>query len=157
MDKDSDGHIQPVEFAAFVDGCVAGTEGATPPQKGDVDACFAFIDLDKNGLIEFAEFETFLQFSQQQCYGRIRACIAGSCDTANLETLFKTVDTDGDGCIQPVEFAAFVEGCVAGFPGGHAPVVPADVAATFRYIDTNGNGLIEFDEFEYFFFVRKQK
>ena len=156
VDKDSDGHIQDTEFGAFVDGCVAGTAGASPPAQGDITACFKFIDLDGNGLIEFVEFERFLQYSQSQCYSRIRHVISGACNTENLEELFKTVDTDSDGCISPVEFSAFVEGCCAGFPGGHAPVSKPDVDATFSYIDTNGNGQIEFDEFEYFFFVRKK-
>ena len=156
VDKDADGHITMQEFGAFVDGCVAGKEGAVKPSEADITTCYKYVDLDSNGTIEFDEFEYFLQYSQSQCYGRIRECIVGACGTANAEALFKTVDTDGDGSIAPIEFRAFVEGCVAGYPGGHEPVAPADVDATFKYIDTSGDGSIEFDEFEYFFFVRKK-
>ena len=46
------------------------------------------------------------------------------------------------------EFAAFVDGCVATFPGGHEPIPQADIDATFAYIDTDSSGGIDFDEFE---------
>ena len=156
VDGDKDSHISATEFGAFVDGCVAGTPDAEAPEESDITACFNHVDFNANGSIEFDEFQQWLQFSSSQCYSRVRELISGACNMESLETLWKTVDDDDDGCILPAEFAAFVEGCVAGFPGGHDPVVPADVDATFKFIDTNGNGKIEFDEFEYFFFVRKK-
>ena len=73
----------------------------------------------------------------------------------DLPTLFAAVDTDGNGDIDPMEFAAFIDGCVSTFPGGHDPIPQEEINAAFSYIDTNNNGMLDFDEFEYFFYVRK--
>ena len=37
---------------------------------------------------------------------------------------------------------------------GHDPISEEEIKATFDYIDTNSNGMLDFDEFEYFFYVR---
>ena len=37
---------------------------------------------------------------------------------------------------------------------GHEPITEDEIKATFSYIDTNSNGMVDFDEFEFFFYVR---
>ena len=49
-------------------------------------------------------------------------------------------------------FAAFITGMVT--TSGHDPISEEEIKATFDYIDTNSNGMLDFDEFEYFFYVR---
>ena len=83
------------------------------------------------------------------CYYRVRNAIENNCDTSDLGKLYKVVDTDADGHIDAMEFAAFVDGVTN---GNNATKVPdADLNAVFKLIDTDGNGTIEQDEFQYFF------
>ena len=59
--------------------------------------------------------------------------------------MFAAVDEDGNGTIDPMEFAAFVDGCVQVCPPAE-PLQEGDVTATFRYIDTDDSNDIDFDE-----------
>ena len=87
-------------------------------------------------------------------YEKVRAVIQATSDLKDLPKLFAAVDTDGNGDIDPMEFAAFITGCTTA--SGLDAISEEDVKACFAYIDTNGNGMLDFDEFEYFFFVRKK-
>jgi len=74
----------------------------------------------------------------------------------DLPKLFAAVDADGNGTIDVAEFRAFVDGCLQQAGTAAAPLQQDDVAATFNYIDTDNSNDIDFDEFEYFFYVRHQ-
>ena len=83
-------------------------------------------------------------------HDKIRSHIQSCSDLKDLPRLFAAVDTDGNGAIDPMEFAAFITGCVT--TSGHDAIAEDDIRATFDFIDTNADGTIDFDEFQFFLY-----
>lgn len=88
IDKNGDGYIDPREFALFYCGESDGDKCGTKELR---DA-FDLYDADKNGLISATELHSVLK-------GLGEKCSLGDC-----RKMIKSVDVDGDGCVNFEEF-----------------------------------------------------
>ena len=150
VDVDDDQHVTPKEFSDFVKVC--GDKfpgGVVHPTEKTVRMAFDFVDKDRNGVLDYREFEYWLGMAEEQCYKRVRKVIQTACDLDTYDQF--TVDKaqwDADKVTEP-EFEAFVHNCVAAKPELNSKkLADSDINAAFNHVDTKGKGTIDRDEFD---------
>ncbi|KAI3825063.1 hypothetical protein L1987_06539 [Smallanthus sonchifolius] len=88
IDTDFDGYINLEEFAGFCRGNFGDGDGGVK----ELHAAFELYDLDKNGLISSSELRQILTRLGEKC--TVDDCVK----------MIRSVDTDGDGCVNFEEF-----------------------------------------------------
>lgn len=97
MDTDHDGVVDLHEFASF-------HSASNIPERGDSDLKDAFdlYDVDGNGLISAKELHLVLKK------------LGEGCSAADCSRMIKSVDSDGDGCVNFDEFKKMMGGASSG-------------------------------------------
>ncbi|KAG8067534.1 hypothetical protein GUJ93_ZPchr0005g16242 [Zizania palustris] len=105
MDSDGDGFVDLTEFAAFH--CGAGGDGAggggdakdrEAASEAELREAFRMYDADSNGLISARELH------------RVLRQLGDKCSVADCSRMIRSVDADGDGCVNFDEFKKMMGG-----------------------------------------------
>jgi len=142
-DRDGSGAIDMAEFRALV-----ASLGLMIPAD-EVENTFRAIDLDNNGTIEFEEFfqwfHTAKSHKNNPIKNRLRKLgqMTGMISINDPEVIrraFISVDTDGNGAIDPQEFTQCCKNM-------NLKMSEEEGKKLFEAIDLDGNGTLEFSEF----------
>ncbi|KAL5202426.1 hypothetical protein ABZP36_013378 [Zizania latifolia] len=110
MDTDRDGFVDLTEFAAFHCGARGGGGGDAKDQEAASEAelreAFRMYDADSNGLISARELH------------RVLRQLGEKCSVADCSRMIRSVDADGDGCVNFDEFKKMMGGGGGGGGGG---------------------------------------
>lgn len=102
MDADRDGFVDLREFAAFH--CQGGGAGAADAKEqeaaseAELKEAFRMYDADHNGLISARELH------------RVLRQLGDKCSVADCSRMIRSVDADGDGCVNFEEFKKMMGG-----------------------------------------------
>ncbi|KAH7852134.1 hypothetical protein Vadar_020981 [Vaccinium darrowii] len=90
IDKDGDGFIDPYEFTEFYKKGTSSSNG--DDANKELRDAFDLYDKDKNGLISAGELHAVLK------------SLGEKCSLADCSRMIRSVDVDGDGCVNFEEF-----------------------------------------------------
>mmetsp|Transcript_37098 Transcript_37098/g.90941 ORF Transcript_37098/g.90941 Transcript_37098/m.90941 type:complete len:163 (-) Transcript_37098:186-674(-) len=129
FDKNGDGRISVDELSSVLDALGAGTT-----VSNHVKEMIATVDSDRNGTIEFEEFERALEVQ-----GGV-AIVDGDAGEAHWRSVFEMFDADGNGMISPEE----LKDMMARFG---TTVSLKEAREMLTAADLNGDGQLDFSEF----------
>jgi len=145
LDDNKDGHLTRGEVLNAADGLKKLLKESRIFKKKQVLKMFKQGDIDQNGTLDFEEFYSYIELSQE----RARYAQGPLIDDATVRNIFFTMDKDGDGEITEDELKLAYAGILLKAGEKVDPKKVAKWAKTnFKKYDTDGSKALDMDEFK---------